>query len=101
MTEKCGFKAAKKGVINCLTNKDIQHELRNNIDEKNLLANGEISADYLIEILKKSRGNEYENSPHHLDKNIEVHIIKTKFDGVDWYIKWYFSSPECVFISVH
>ncbi len=101
MKKSDGFKETKSTLISCLKNGNIQHEARKNIDLKNLLSTGEISIDDLIKILNKSRGNEHETSAHHFDNSIDVHIIKTNFSGVYWYIKWYFLSPECVFISVH
>lgn len=35
------------------------------------------------------------------DNDIDVHVIKTMFLGLNWYIKWYFLGPDSVFISFH
>ncbi|MBV1870903.1 MAG: hypothetical protein KUG76_08335 [Gammaproteobacteria bacterium] len=96
-----GFKNAKKQVIGCLIDGYILHEERDDIDIKNLLATGEMTVTQVIEILKKVRGNSYSCSPHHWDSTIDVHVVKTKSANQDWYIKWYFIDPNCVFISVH
>lgn len=96
-----GFKDVKKEVIDCLNNGLVLHEARNNIDIKNLLETGVVSNSEVAKILATSKGNEYSCSPHHFDENIDVHVIKLKNKGIFWYIKWYFSEPNSVFISVH
>ena len=96
-----GFNKAKQQVLKCLEEGNIQHAERNTIDIKNLLAIGEISIKATSDILKRANGNDYSSSPHHFDKNIDVHIIKTVAAGKSWYIKWYFVEPDSIFISVH
>jgi hypothetical protein len=96
-----GFKDAKRQVIECLNDGLVSHEQRNDIDVKNLLAMGQVSLDEVAEIIGRSRGDSYSSSPHHFDSSIEVHIVKTRRAGQDWYIKWYFVEPNSVFISVH
>ena len=100
-TEMAKFSDVKKQVIGCLLNGNVDHEARGSIAIKNLLAIGDISTDDVADILKKAKGTEYETSPHHDVKEIDVHIIKTRYAGEDWYIKWYFLEPDSVFISVH
>tara|TARA_R110002072_G_scaffold302924_1_gene489830 strand:- start:714 stop:1013 length:300 start_codon:yes stop_codon:yes gene_type:complete len=95
------FKDIKHQVIQCLVEGDILHEARGSIDTKNLLKTGTISIEDVIAILRTSRGNEYESSPHRMDQNIDVHVIKTLYKCDHWYIKWYFIEPNAVFISVH
>ncbi len=95
------FKDVKRKVIECLKEGLILHEVRNHIDVKNLLSTGSISVDYLIEIIRRSRGNNYTCSPHHFYTTIDVHVINTNYSGQNWYIKWYFIEPDCIFISVH
>jgi len=96
-----GFKDVKKEVINCLNNGLVLHEARNDIDIKNLLKIGEVSNKYVAKILATSKGNEYSCSAHHFDRNIDVHVVKVRNQDRDWYIKWYFTEPNSVFISVH
>lgn len=96
-----GFKEVKKKVIECLNSGNITHEARSNIDVKNLLSTGAMSSDEVIKILASSRGDSYSTSPHDYDSSVDVHIIKTRVLGVNWYIKWYFAEPDCVVISVH
>lgn len=96
-----GFTEVKSKVINCLNSGFVLHEQRGNIDIKNLLSTGAISASEVANIIGRARGNCYSCSPHHFDANIDVHVIKTTLSGHNWYIKWYFVEPDCVFISVH
>jgi len=97
-----GFRDAKKQLIECLLDRRIDHELeRSEIDTKNLLLTGVVSADEVAEVIRRCRGNEYECSPHHFGDSIDVHIVKTTYGGTSWYIKWYYLEPNVVFISVH
>jgi hypothetical protein len=99
--KKTGFLVAKKLALQCLQNGNFQHEQRNDINIKNLLATGEVDADSIAKVIGKSKGINHESSHHHHDSGTEVHIIKR--DG--WYIKFYFIEIEpdnlTVFISVH
>ena len=95
------FSEIKKQVIYCLKNNHISHEQRANIDIKNLLSTGEISLEKTIKILSRCRGNEYSTSKHHSAPSIDVHIVKTRYMSKNWYLKWYFLEPDCIFISVH
>ncbi|MBL4909528.1 MAG: hypothetical protein JKX78_05815 [Alteromonadaceae bacterium] len=96
-----GFKDVKRQVLACLKSGNVLHEQRADIDIKNLLATGQISVDDIIGIIAQTRGNEYENSKHHVIGELDVHIVKTSFQGKYWYIKWYFVEPNSVFISAH
>ena len=58
-----GFKDVKEKVIASLLADDYSHEARQDIDEKNLLSVGKITAAELAEVLKRSRGQEYSSSP--------------------------------------
>jgi hypothetical protein len=71
------------------------HEARNDVDIKNELATGEISASDVAALIKGSTGNDHLRSPHHSDPSI--HVISRK----GWYIKFYFVDPDTWFISVH
>jgi len=95
------FREVKSKVIECLENGCVLHEERNNIDVKNLLSTGAISINEVTTIIGRARGNSYACSSHHYDAKIDVHILKTTHSGQQWYIKWYFIEPDCVFISVH
>lgn len=95
------FREVKSRVIECLNNGCVLHEERNNIDVKNLLSTGAISISQVTAIIGRARGTSYSCSSHHYDAKIDVHIIKTTYSGQHWYIKWYFTEPDCVFISVH
>lgn len=95
------FREVKSRVIECLVNGCVLHEERNNIDVKNLLSTGVISINEVTTIIGRASGSAYSCSPHHYDARIDVHILKTVHSGQQWYIKWYFIEPDCVFISVH
>jgi hypothetical protein len=96
-----GFKDAKRKVIDCLNTGHVLHEQRDAIDVKNLLAIGAVSINDVTQIIKRARGDSYSSSPHHYDETIDVHVLRTEFAGLKWYIKWYFVEPDSVFISVH
>ena len=96
-----GFKEIKYQVIECLKQGNFLHAQRKDIDIKNLLAAEEITIKKLINILKQTRGSEYKSSPHHCISSVTVHIVKTSYSGVKWYIKWYFIAPNSIFISIH
>ena len=97
-----GFRAVKNQVIKCLENGRVQHAMdRCEIDVKNLLATGQVSADEVAGVIGRAGGNDYECRSHHFDESVEVHIITTNHMGTNWYIKWYYIEPDVVFISVH
>lgn len=87
----------KPKVIQALKEGTFQHEVRNAIDTKNLLQMGAITAEEVVQILKKARGYDHSVRPHHRDPNIKVNIVKSQ----SWYIKFYFVDPDTIFISVH
>lgn len=96
--KRSGFTEANRRVIAALESGQYQHAARNEIETKNQLQTGQISANYLRSVLIRSRGQDHSSSPHHVVSSIEVHVIK--FDG--WYVKFYSpEDPETVFISVH
>ncbi|WP_024593099.1 MULTISPECIES: hypothetical protein [unclassified Pseudoalteromonas] len=96
-----GFKDVKLKVIACLADGSYDHEVRDNIDVKNLFQCGQLTDDEVIGLIKKTRGNEYEVSPHHKASSIDVHVLKPFKDGKRWYVKFYFVEPDVMFISVH
>lgn len=96
-----GFKDVKAGVLACLNEGAVLHAERSNIDIKNLLAAGAVTLDDVAAVIARASGKDYRCSPHHTVASVDVHVIKTRFGGVDWYIKWYFLEPDSVFISVH
>ena len=95
------FKLVKHQVIRCLVEGSVLHEARDCIEIKNLLSTGAVSIEDVTELMKRSRGSEYEFSPHHMGQSIDVHVVKTIFKQESWYVKWYFIEPDAVFISVH
>ena len=72
-----GFKEVKSKVIACLNTGNFSHEVRNDIDIKNLLSTGVVSVSDVAQIIGKARGYSYSSSPHHFDATIDVHLIKT------------------------
>ncbi|KPQ09810.1 MAG: hypothetical protein HLUCCO17_13005 [Saliniramus fredricksonii] len=96
--QRLGFSEAKRRVIAALDGGQYQNAARNEIETKNQLQTGQISAQALSAVLLRSKGQHHSSSPHHQVADIEVHVIK--IDG--WYIKFFFlNDPETVFISVH
>jgi len=52
---------------------DYGHEVRGDIEIKNLLSTGAVTAAAVVDIIKRSRGGDYTCSAHHLAADIEVH----------------------------
>ena len=100
-----GFRDARSRAIEALNSGDIQHEARGDIDDKNLLLTGDVSADEVVALLLRCRGNQHSSSPHHGDASVEVHVFKPVVGSgaaqTRWYIKLYFLDPDAWFISVH
>jgi hypothetical protein len=93
-----GFNDAKRKAITALLNGPYLHEAdRSNVDTKNLLLNGQVSASMICDVFKRSQGQDHSSSAHHQAASIQVRIIRR--DG--WYIKFYCVDPSTVFISVH
>ncbi|MBI6919359.1 MULTISPECIES: hypothetical protein [Pseudomonas] len=94
---KIGFKEAQRAVLAALETGGYQHVSRGEIDIKNLLAVGEVSAREVAEVVRACRGMHHTSSPHHAVAAIEVHVLKRE----GWYIKFFFIEPDTWFISVH
>ncbi len=93
-----GFKEAKRAVIAALRSGTFQHEARDQIDVKNFLQAGVVSAAEVEAIIRRSSGIEHKCSPHHQVQSVDVHVIVSQ----GWYIKFYFiDNPDTMFISVH
>lgn len=97
MVQPRGFKAVRARVIAALLCGAYQHEARNHIDVKNLLATGEVSAGERVDILRRCDGFGYSCSPLHGGVAIDCHVLRAS----GWYVKFYFISPTTIFISVH
>ncbi len=95
------FTEVKNQLVSCIESGSYDHEIRKNIDVKNLFQCGQMTDDYVIALIKKTRGNEHTVSPHHKAPEIDVHVFTPFKNGKRWYIKFYFIEPDAVFISVH
>lgn len=99
-----GFSSAKRSLLAALKAGKFQHETRGVLNEKNLLAVGDVSVDEVIGIVKRARGQDYSASPHHWDPTTMVHVFRPTVEETRWYVKAYFlDTPEgiAVFISIH
>ena len=96
-----GLNDAKKQFILAIEEGHFRSEARGAIEETNLLAIGDVTPDFVITLIKRTKGHEYETSPHHLDQNTLVHVFKPRMGGEAWYVKAYIESDDAVFISVH
>lgn|SRR5690606_15135959 len=96
-----GFRDAQRRLIAALEEGRYGFEARDALEEKNLLAIGEVSAEFVILLLGRCKGTQYRESPHDFDREIVVHTFLPETAGGRWYIKAYFLSDDAVFISVH
>lgn len=103
-----GFSDAREQALKYLESGKVQHEARDNINEKNLLAVGTVTVEQVVSLLKATKGSQYSSSQHGDDQSITVHVCQPELaldegdeEVYDWYIKFYFLEPNLVFISVH
>lgn len=99
-----GFRAAKAAVVRALREGDYEHEARDALREKNLLAVGDVDAEEVARLVLRTPSNRYRESPHHEDVSVTVHTFRPLVDGEEWYVKAYFLEGEdgtATFISVH
>jgi len=96
-----GFRDVRSLLIDALLTGRFQHEERDDIESKNLLAVGDVSADFVVRLLRACRGSQYRSSPYHFDRSVDCHEFKPVVAGEAWYVKAYFLSDGAVFISVH
>ena len=96
-----GLREVRTELIECLKDGRYEHEPRDVLSEKNLLAVGDVTAAHVIRLLQRCKGEQYECSPHDADRETLVHVFQPEADGRCWYIKAYFLSEGAVFISVH
>ena len=95
---------ARSRLIAALREGRVEHEAREVLEEKNLLAIGEVDVETVIRLLQRTRGEQYTETPHHWAAEVRVHVFTPVVDGERWYIKAYFlasSGGNATFISVH
>ena len=92
-----GFKAAKAALIDALKAGNYQHAERDDINAKNLLAIGQVTAQEVIDVVARCDGSHHSCSEHHQVRGLDVHLIKRN----GWYVKFYVITPDVWFISVH
>lgn len=83
-----GFREAKRRTLDDLASGDIQHEPRDAFGEKNLLAIGDVTAEFVAGLLRRCQGSQYASSPHHRNPTVEVHEFFPG-RGVRGQPKWY------------
>ena len=101
-----GFTAAKAAVVAALHEGNFEHEARDALAEKNLLAVGDVDANEVAALVFRTRSEDYGESPHHWDQSVVVHTFRPTVRGERWYIKVYFVEIDrddrpAMFISVH
>ncbi|MDZ3990766.1 hypothetical protein [Pseudomonas sp. Teo4] len=92
-----GFRKARQAVIAALESGSYLNVSRGDIEVKNLLATGAVSAGEVAEIVRACNGTHHSSSAHHALDSLEVHLLKRH----GWYIKFFFLEPDTWFISVH
>ena len=101
-----GFAAAKAAVVAALYEGNFEHEVRDALGEKNLLAVGDVDANEVATLVLKTRSQDYGESRHHWDQSVVVHTFQPTVHEERWYIKVYFieidrDDRKAMFISVH
>jgi hypothetical protein len=95
-----GFKDVQALLIEALKSGSIDHEIRPDIQEKNLLYTGEVDQEFVIRALRRCAGWEYSTSKHHFLDTC-CHTFTPQLEGERWCVKAYFRAERVVFISVH
>ncbi|WZO97394.1 hypothetical protein EP7_004426 [Isosphaeraceae bacterium EP7] len=99
-----GFKQTRRALIEALLARRIEFEDRRDAGSKNLLYTGEVTPEFVVELLLRCTGDQHSTSRHHMDRDQIVDIFKVPNDGVRWYIKSYLVEDDgvlAIFISVH
>ncbi|HEX8393927.1 MAG TPA: hypothetical protein VF665_16410 [Longimicrobium sp.] len=96
-----GLKDVRVLLVDALESGRYQHQARQVMSQKNLLATDDVSAAEVVALLHRCRGDQYTTSPLHFDPATTCHIFQPCVRGERWYIKAYFLSLDAVFISVH
>lgn len=96
-----GFKDVRTLLIDALQSNDYEFEERTDQDEKNLLAAGKVTREFVIRLLLRCSGGDYECRKHHFLPRVLCHVFTPVLDGQRWYVKAYFLSARAIFISVH
>jgi hypothetical protein len=98
---RMGFKEVRTLLVDALRSDQFEFEDREDIDGKNLLAAEKVNAEFVIQLLLRCDGREYECRKHHTLPRVLVHVFTPLLGGERWYVKAYFVSSRAVFISVH
>jgi hypothetical protein len=96
-----GFKDVRARVIAALQSHQYRHEERAGVDEKNLFYTEEVSLEFVIHLLRRCSGYQYEASNHHRIPDLVCHVFTPELRGEQWYVKVYLLAENAVFISVH
>ena len=96
-----GLKDVRALLIDALESGRVQHEYRADMESKNLLAVGDVTPEFVVQLLQRTKGHEYKATPYHFDQRIVCHQFTPTLDGERWYVKAYFLASDAVFISVH
>jgi len=92
--------------VEALRQGTFEHEARDALSEKNLLAVGDVDEDEVARLVLRTRSHEYGESRHHWDQSVIVHTFNPTSREERWYIKVYLIETDhderkAVFISVH
>jgi hypothetical protein len=94
-----GFKEIRALLIEALLDDRVDHEMRVAMEEKNLLSTEEVTNEFVIRLLRRCAGWEYDTSRHHT-QDVDCHVFTPSMGDERWYIKAYLQNGLAVFISV-
>ena len=75
LKDKIGFKEAKRHALEALEMGVFQHEVRNQIDEKNLLHAGDVTTEEVINIIERCNGRHHTENSHHTIAPVTLHLL--------------------------
>ena len=95
------FREIKRQALYCLQQGNYDHEVRRDIDIKNVFASRRVDRYWVMDLIARTAGDNWHCTPHHQQPDIDVHLFRSWKAGQFWYVKFYFLAPDMVFISVH
>lgn len=94
------FTEAKRAFLGALQEDRFVAVPRLGDSDKNLLAQGVVDKEFLMTLIARTKGHEYQSSFHHQDPTVQMHVFKPMLGDVRWYVKGYLLGTLWL-VSVH
>jgi len=98
--QRMGFREDRQAILEALQQGAYAFELRG-VPGRNLFQSGTVSAAFVVDAIKSTRGPQARSDVHHQRPDVTVWIMKPTYQGQRWYIKCYLDGGTAWFVSVH